>query len=75
MVSLLDLLGLSEAPSFAVVAIDPNQSRQEKAEAIISRIGSLPGGSIRVASLENAPGAAKELSDGHGCDAVLEVNV
>jgi hypothetical protein len=55
------------------VATDPNKSRRGKAEAILSAIGSVPGGVIRVVSLEDAPGIANALSDGQGCDAVLEV--
>ncbi|CCO27401.1 Eukaryotic translation initiation factor 2 subunit alpha Short=eIF-2-alpha [Rhizoctonia solani AG-1 IB] len=73
LVSLVELLGLTRTPNFAIVAVDPNEARRAKAEAILATLGSSPGGVIRVVSLEDAPRVSKELSGGLGCDAILEV--
>jgi threonine dehydrogenase-like Zn-dependent dehydrogenase len=59
---------------FGIVAIDPNQSRRETAEAVLKALGSAPGGVIRVVSSDDAVEVTKEISDGHGCDAVLEAS-
>lgn len=73
LVSLVELLSLSGTSKFAILAIDPNESRRGKAEATLTTLGSIPGGVVRVVSLEDASAVCKELSDGQGCDAVLEV--
>ncbi|KDN37889.1 hypothetical protein RSAG8_09863, partial [Rhizoctonia solani AG-8 WAC10335] len=72
LISLVELLGLSGTSNFAIVAVDPNETRRDKAENILSALGATPGGVIRVVSLDDAPRISKELSGGLGCDAVLE---
>ncbi|CCO27402.1 putative zinc-type alcohol dehydrogenase-like protein AdhB [Rhizoctonia solani AG-1 IB] len=44
LVSLVELLGLTGTPNFAIVAVDPNEARRAKAEAILATLGSSPGG-------------------------------
>ncbi|KAJ1311138.1 hypothetical protein OPQ81_009639 [Rhizoctonia solani] len=73
LISLVELLGLSGASNFAIIAVDPNEARRAKAENILNALGPTPGGVIRVVSLEDAPGVSNELSGGLGCDAVLEI--
>ncbi|KAG9086311.1 hypothetical protein FS749_003727, partial [Ceratobasidium sp. UAMH 11750] len=73
LVSLIELLGLTGMSNFGIIAIDPNQSRRQTAEVVLQSIGSTPGGTIRVVSLEDATKVANELSDGFGCDGVLEI--
>ncbi|KAF8737204.1 Glycoside hydrolase family 16 protein, partial [Rhizoctonia solani] len=73
LVSLVELLGLSGTSNFVIVAVDLNEARRAKAEAILTALGPTPGGVIRVVSLEDAPNISKEFSGGLGCDAVLEI--
>lgn len=74
LVSLVELLGLRGVSNFAIVAIDPNASRRKKAEAILTALGAVPGGVIRVVSSDDAIEVSNELSGSYGCDAVLEVS-
>ncbi|QRW05298.1 alcohol dehydrogenase zinc-binding domain protein [Ceratobasidium sp. AG-Ba] len=73
LVSLIELLGLAGVSNFAIIAIDPNANRRETAETVLRALGSTPGGTIRVVSLDDASNVSNELSNGHGCDAVLEI--
>ncbi|KAG8680449.1 hypothetical protein FRC09_018224, partial [Ceratobasidium sp. 395] len=75
LVSLVELLGLTGVSNFGIIAVDPNQSRRETAEVMLQATGStVPGGTIRVVSLEDAAGIANGLSSGSGCDAIVGNN-
>ncbi|KAG8684216.1 hypothetical protein FRC09_015540, partial [Ceratobasidium sp. 395] len=75
LVSLVELLGLTGVSDFGIIAVDPNQSRRQTAEVMLQATGStVPGGTIRVVSLEDAAKIANELSSGSGCDAIVGNN-
>jgi hypothetical protein len=73
-VALLHLLDRYECKNFQVVAIDLVEARVKKAKSIVNQIGSL-NGTVKCVNPEEAKGLVKELTDGIGCSAVIEVRL
>ncbi|KDQ61588.1 hypothetical protein JAAARDRAFT_66682 [Jaapia argillacea MUCL 33604] len=73
-VSLLDMLSRA-AYSFKVVAIDPNESRRSKMQAVYSAIDEKDrgNGTFAVASIEESKKLVADWTEGIGCNAVLEI--
>jgi len=73
-VSLLDCVATRQIP-FRIVAIDLNESRRTKMQAVYDRIGASgkAGGEFVVASVDEAKAQVKAWTKGVGCTAVLEV--
>ncbi|GBE83312.1 hypothetical protein SCP_0503600 [Sparassis crispa] len=77
-VSLLDMLatiGVQQGLEYNVVAIDPNESRRRKVEAVYAAIDttSKGSGSFTVASIDEGKQMVQKNSNGAGANAVLEV--
>lgn len=75
-VSLLDMLSAQALP-FQIVAIDPVESRREKAMAVYSEIDQSGKGSGKFVtqSIDDAKNTVKAWTDGVGCTAVLEASL
>jgi hypothetical protein len=75
-VSLLDMLSSQPLP-FQIVAIDPVESRREKAMAVYSKIDTAGKGSGKFVtqSIDDAKETVTTWTGGVGCTAVLEVSV
>ncbi|KAJ7688220.1 chaperonin 10-like protein [Mycena olivaceomarginata] len=73
-VSLLDMLSEKQLP-FQIVAIDPVESRREKAMAVYSKIDQAGKGSGKfiAQSIEDAKKTVATWTEGVGCTAVLEI--
>jgi hypothetical protein len=75
-VSLLDMLSEKQLP-FQIVAIDPVESRREKAMAVYSKIDQAGKGSGKfiAQSIDDAKKTVATWTEGVGCTAVLEVSI
>ncbi|KAF5338935.1 hypothetical protein D9611_008700 [Ephemerocybe angulata] len=73
-ISLLDAVSTRSIP-FRIIAIDPNESRRTKMQAVYDTIdeSGKKGGDFAVLSIDDAKVKAKEWTHGVGCTAVLEV--
>jgi hypothetical protein len=73
-ISLLDMLSSRKVP-FRIVAIDPNESRRQKMQAVYEAIekNGKEGGEFVVLSIDEAETKTKEWTEGVGVTAVLEV--
>ncbi|CAA7261421.1 unnamed protein product [Cyclocybe aegerita] len=73
-VSMLDLLATRQIP-YKFVAVDPLESRREKAAAVYNTIDTAckANGEFAVCSIDEAKDKVKEWTGGVGCTAVLEV--
>ncbi|KAJ7366570.1 chaperonin 10-like protein [Mycena albidolilacea] len=73
-VSLLDMLSEKQLP-FQIVAIDPVESRREKAMAVYSKIDQAGKGSGKfiAQSIDDAKKTVATWTEGVGCTAVLEI--
>ncbi|KAK7048110.1 chaperonin 10-like protein [Favolaschia claudopus] len=73
-VSLLDMLSTQQLP-FQIVAIDPVESRREKAMAVYKKIDQAGKGSgkFEALSIDDAKNIVATWTGGVGCTAVLEV--
>ncbi|PCH39474.1 alcohol dehydrogenase [Wolfiporia cocos MD-104 SS10] len=77
-VSLLDMLSTLEANDnmeFRVLAVDPNESRRSKMEAVYAAIDAKDRGSgpLIVTDIQEGKSIANDWTNGAGCNAVLEV--
>ncbi|OAX39893.1 hypothetical protein K503DRAFT_715624 [Rhizopogon vinicolor AM-OR11-026] len=72
-IALLDML-VSRKSRFNVIAIDPNETRRAKMASIYAIIcGNQPSGEFQVADINNGKEVVASLTNGLGCNAVLEV--
>ncbi|KAK7687146.1 hypothetical protein QCA50_009649 [Cerrena zonata] len=74
LVSLLDMLEDISTITYQVVAIDPNVSRREKCQSVLTSIESgVKSAQVVVADIDESKNIVKDWTGGVGCNAVLEV--